>query len=115
LPAVTRPSDLAACQRMSRLVADPFGELRDVRVVFAGVLRRLYRHRNIVVHGGTTASVALEAALRTAAPLVGAGLDRLVHASLTLGVKPLDLAARAENSLALVEDPRGRSVTRLLD
>jgi hypothetical protein len=47
--------------------------------------------------------------------LVGAGLDRLVHAALTLGVEPLDLAARAENSLALVGDPLGPPVTGLLD
>ncbi len=100
---------------MSRLLANPFKELGDVRLVFAGVLRRLYRQRNIVAHGGTTAAVALDAALRTAAPLVGAGLDRVVHAALTLRVEPLDLAARAENSLALVSDPLGPAVTGLLE
>jgi hypothetical protein len=113
--ALSSQSDVAARQRMSRLLASPFKELDDVRLVFAGVLRRLYRQRNIVAHGGTTAAVALDAALRTAAPLVGAGLDRVVHAALTLGVEPLDLAARAENSLALVSDPLGPLVTGLLE
>ncbi|WP_133873396.1 integrase [Paractinoplanes brasiliensis] len=114
-PAVSSPGDVAACQRMARLLADPQKELSDVRVVFEAALRRLYRQRNIVAHGGTTAAVALDAALRTAAPLVGAGLDRLLHAALTLGIEPLDLAARAENSLALVGDPLGPPLTGLLD
>jgi hypothetical protein len=55
--ALTNPSDVAACQRMSRLLANPRKELGDVRVVFAAGLRRLYRQRNIVAHGGTTAAV----------------------------------------------------------
>ncbi|GAA2504434.1 hypothetical protein [Winogradskya humida] len=114
-PVLTRASDVAARQRMANLVMSPHRELADVQRVYSGVMRRLYRQRNIVAHGGTTAAVALEAALRTAAPLVGAGLDRLVHASLTQGLEPLELAARAENSLALVGDPLGRGVTRLLD
>jgi len=113
--ALQSPSDVAAYQRMAKVLANPHKELNDVRTVFSGVMRRLYRQRNIVTHGGTTAVVALDAALRTAAPLVGAGLDRLVHAKLTLGIEPLDLAARAENSLALVGDPLGPPVTALLD
>jgi hypothetical protein len=113
--ALASPSDVAAAQRMSKVLGNPYKELGDVRVVFSGVLRRLYRQRNIVVHGGTTAAIALDAALRTAAPLVGAGLDRLLHAKLTLHVDPLDLAARAENSLALVGDVLGPAVTQLLD
>lgn len=110
-----RSSDIAACKRMSQLLTRPYPELADVRTFFTGVMRRLYRQRNIVTHGGTTAAVALDAALRTAAPLVGAGLDRLVHSWLTLGIEPLDLAARAENALALASDPLGPPVTGLLD
>jgi hypothetical protein len=79
------------------------------------VLRRLYRQRNIVVHGGITASVAMEATLRTAAPLVGAGLDRIVHAKLSAHVRPLELAARAANSLELVGDHIGSSVVTMLE
>ena len=86
-----------------------------MKCVFRGVLRRLYRQRNIVVHGGTTAAIALDAALRTAAPLVGAGLDRLVHANLISKIEPLGLAARAENSLALVADPLGPTLPDLLE
>lgn len=106
--------DIAAAEPMKAMLADPSAQLKDVHRICQGVFRRLYRQRNIVVHGGTTAAIALESALRTAAPLVGAGLDRLVHAQLIKGVAPLDLAARAENSLALVGDPLGPAVTSLL-
>ncbi|GAA1811866.1 hypothetical protein GCM10009835_34320 [Planosporangium flavigriseum] len=45
------PSDAAAALRMSAVLANPYKELADVRAVFESVLRRLYRQRNIVVHG----------------------------------------------------------------
>jgi hypothetical protein len=99
---------------MEVLLADPHAQLKDVSTVLTGVFRRLYRQRNIVVHGGSTEAIALDAALRTSAPLVGAALDRLVHAQLIDEETPLTLAARAENSLALVGDPLGPHITRLL-
>ncbi len=112
---LTRPSDIAAAQRMRTVLAAPRPELGDVRTALSSVFRRLYRQRNIVVHGGSTSAIALDATLRTVAPLVGAGFDRLVHAQITDGVQPLDLAARAENSLALVGDPLGPDITSLLE
>jgi hypothetical protein len=83
-------------------------------------LRLLLAHgqrssRSSTTHGGNTAAIALDPALRTAAPLIGAGLDRMVHAQLINQVGPLDLAARAENSLALVSDPLGPALTKLLE
>ncbi|MFD3822073.1 hypothetical protein [Streptomyces sp. NPDC058625] len=59
--------------------------------------------------------MALEASLRTAAPLVGAGLDRIIHADCTEGLDPLDLAARADISLTLVNGETGLSVVDLLE
>lgn len=108
-------SDTAAAKRMAAVLANPYQQLADVRAVFESVLRRLYRQRKIVVHGGTTGSVAMEATLRTAAPLVGAGLDRLAHAKLVTDVGPLELAARAANSLELVGDDIGPSVVTMLE
>jgi hypothetical protein len=108
------PHELAAGERMKSVLQNPHRQLNDVSRVLSGVFRRLYRQRNIVVHGGSTESIALDAALRTAAPLIGAALDRLVHAQLIDDESPLTLAARAENSLALVGDPLGPHVTRLL-
>lgn len=112
---LSSPSDVAAAERMRAILGDPHSRLRNVSCIIQGVLRRLYRQRNIVVHGGNTAAIALDAALRTAAPLIGAGLDRMVHSQLINQVEPLDLAARAENSLALVGDPLGPALTRLLE
>ncbi|OQD52090.1 hypothetical protein BM536_036360 [Streptomyces phaeoluteigriseus] len=62
---------------MADLVHDPRPVSADVARAFRIALRRPYRIRNIIRHGGATQGVALEASLRTAAPLVGAGLDRI--------------------------------------
>ena len=108
------PHELAAAERMKSVLKNPHVQLNDVRRMLSGVFRRLYRQRNIVVHGGSTETIALDSALRTTAPLIGAALDRLVHAQLIDNENPLTLAARAENSLALVGDPLGPDITRLL-
>lgn len=113
--ALDSPSDVAAAERMKAVLGAPDPQLQNVSRIIQGVFRRLYRQRNIVVHGGNTAAIALDPALRTAAPLIGAGLDRMVHAQLINQVGPLDLAARAENSLALVSNPLGPALTKLLE
>ncbi|MGW4874797.1 hypothetical protein [Streptomyces chartreusis] len=113
--AVTKYSDRPAAQRMADLVTDPRPVLGDVAGAFRIALRRLYRTRNIILHGGATQGVALEASLRTAAPLVGAGLDRIVHAAYAESLDPLDLAARAEVALKLVNGETGLSVVDLLE
>jgi hypothetical protein len=119
LPDVSRSrakySDKAALDRMVKLLSDPRKELAAAVITFKVALRRLYRTRNIVLHGGSTKGVALQATLRTAAPLVGAGLDRLVHAALVENLHPLDLAARAELALQLVDGETGLSVVELLE
>ncbi|MGD9484975.1 NAD(P)-binding protein [Streptomyces sp. TRM70308] len=114
--ALTKPtgySDQAAAQRMVALLANPRSQLNDVTKAFRIAMRRLYRIRNIILHGGATHGVALEAALRTAAPLLGAGLDRIVHA--TENIDPLDLAARAEVALQLVHGETGLTTVDLLE
>lgn len=113
--ASTKYSDRPAAQRMADLVKDPRPVLGDVAGAFRIALRRLYRTRNIILHGGATEGVALEASLRTAAPLVGAGLDRIVHAAYAEDLDPLDLAARAEVALQLVNGETGLSVVDLLE
>ena len=90
------PSDKAAASRMTKLMAAPRPTLRDVEAHVATAMRRLYRQRNIVMHGGSTGTLTLESTLRTCAPLVGAALDRITHARLTDGVDALQLATRAQ-------------------
>jgi hypothetical protein len=113
--ATQHVTDTAATSRMTALVAEPRQSLQAVHTIIERSLRRLYRQRNIVLHGGSTQSVALNATLRTAAPLVGAGLDRIAHAYLVDHVLPLALAARAELRLGLVGARNAPPVTDLLE
>ncbi|MEW2355971.1 integrase [Spirillospora sp. NPDC029432] len=108
-------SDVAALQRMLEVLDDPRTTLAKVRRHVEISLRRLYRSRNIVLHGGSTGGVALSATLRTSAPLVGAALDRIAHAHLRNGTKPLMLAAQADTALQLVGDEAGRHVCELIE
>ncbi|MFE7133726.1 integrase [Streptomyces sp. NPDC057638] len=112
---VLKYTDTAAAQRMVNLVNDPRTQLQEVNRAFRIAMRRLYRTRNIVLHGGATQGVALDASLRTAAPLLGAGLDRIVHAFYTEALDPLDLAARAETSMQFVHGETGLSTVDLLE
>ncbi|MEU7528063.1 hypothetical protein AB0A74_20200 [Saccharothrix sp. NPDC042600] len=110
----TRYSDMAAAERMRDCIAEPKRVIGEVTKAIQIALRRLYRARNLVLHGGSTSSVVLDAALRTAAPLVGAGLDRIAHHFYESQMSPLDLAARAELSASLVDGDSGLSLVDLL-
>jgi hypothetical protein len=90
-----RSTDAAALARLTALVESPGKVLRDIEARLSECFRRLYRNRNIVLHGGKTDAIALRACLRISAPLVGAGLDRIAHAAYTEELSPLELAARA--------------------
>jgi hypothetical protein len=100
---------------MRALVRSPKPTLRDVNDHMKTGLRRLYRQRNILMHGGTTGSIALPTALRTAAPLIGAGLDRITHAALVEKVDALQLAARARLNLDLLGGDDARHLVDLLE
>jgi len=75
-----RHSDRAALLRMQKLLQSPSKVLSDIQAHLADAFYRLYRQRNLVLHGGKTNSVALGGSLRTASKLVGAGMDRIAHA-----------------------------------
>jgi hypothetical protein len=95
------PSEHAAIARMRIALADPNSFLRDVESHVTVGFRRLYRQRNLVIHWGKTDAVALNATLRTAAPLVGAGMDRIAHGWFVEGLTPIELAARARLGIDL--------------
>jgi hypothetical protein len=88
-------SDRAAVQRLRRLLMGGTAALHDLEDHLRRVTRRLYRVRNLVLHGAATDALTLDAALRSGVPLVGAGLDRVVRGAILQRVDPLDLAARA--------------------
>jgi hypothetical protein len=112
---LTDESDKAALARMQGVIADPLGKLEDIKNHASVALRRLYRHRNMVLHWGRTNAVALRASLRTAAPLVGEGMERIAHAWFVEGIAPLELAARASIRLSTVGSSGGADVVDLLD
>jgi hypothetical protein len=111
---LSNDADRAAFERMKKLLADPHTVMKDIESYATGAFRRLYRQRNLVLHGGKTDGVALRASLRTAAPLVGAGMDRIAHAWYVDGLSPLELAARARISLDTVGSVDGRKCVDLL-
>ncbi len=89
------PSDQAGADRMHRILTTPFSGLADVEEHVRRVIRRLYRVRNLVLHNAATNSTTLAATLRTAVPLLGAGIDRIVRGAVLQECRPLELAARA--------------------
>lgn len=97
-------SDIAAVARMNGLLADPARVLKQVSGYVEASLRRMYRCRNVIVHGGSTRGDVLDSTLRVVAPLVGATLDRLTHAYLVLGIEPLQLATRADVAICMASD-----------
>ncbi len=114
---LTNSSDLAAQNRLLNVIHDPATALNQIKIYVTESLRRLYNQRNLVSHSGSLRSRSLSVTARTALSLVGAGLDRIVHAQLeTAGqLTPLSLVARAENELDLLGTPGGRSLSSLLE
>lgn len=110
-----RPAEQMALRRMEKLVRSPREQLLGVQARAAVCLRRLYRQRNLVVHGGLTAGFSLNTALKIAAPLVGAGLDRLTHGALVDGRHPLELAARARFEIHRAGSDGATELTALLE
>ena len=107
-------SDRAAYQRLKKLLADPHPVLKDIEGYTTSAFRRLYRQRNLVLHGAITNGAALRASLRTVTPLVGAGMDRIAHAWYIDRLSPLELAARARIGLDTVGAPHARKCVDLL-
>jgi hypothetical protein len=99
---------------MQELVNDPSRLIRDIETHIASAFRRLYRHRNLVLHGGKIDAVALRTTLRTVAPLVGAGMDRIAHSWFVDGVEPIPLVAKAQMRLANLTKKSGQAIVDLL-
>lgn len=109
-----RPEDQAALRRMQAISANP-AAIRRVREYVTQTFRRLYRCRNLILHWGNTRAVAVEATLRTAPALVGAGMDRLAHHWFRYGTEPVELAGRAEFALDSLGTSFAKGIVELLD
>lgn len=108
-------SDAAARERMSALFADPKATLRTVSTYASHTLVRLYRERNSVMHGGHVELRGLRASLRVVEPLVGAGLDRVAHATYVRNITPMHLAAQAATGIELSDHRAAEDLCDLLE
>jgi hypothetical protein len=115
LPTFGRVEDSAGAKRMAQLLADPVNTLKRINQYIECAFRRLYRLRNLVAHGARTDSIVLEAGARVAAPLVGAAFDRIHHASASLGLKPVELIARAQLRIAMLDPTQTAALVSILD
>lgn len=101
LPRMPTVTDQAAVERLRILLSNPGPELHTIREAIGESFHRLYRQRNLILHGGRLDSVALTASLRTVAKLAGAGMDRITHGHYVQDLKPMELVAKANLALAL--------------
>ena len=115
LTAMHSSADEAAVARVRKLLNEPSRELMTVKDVIAEAFHRLYRQRNLILHGGRLNSVTLKASLRTVAGLAGAGIDRITHGHYVQAVRPLELVARADLSIALINRQTALSCVDLLE
>jgi hypothetical protein len=69
----------------------------------------------MVVHGGQIRGANLHSISETLTPLIGAGIDRIVHAQLQFGVPPIELSAMAEARVEYLRPPEPGSGGGLLD
>ena len=67
--------DVAGAKRIVQLLGDPVNTLKRINLYIECALRRLYRLRNLVAHGGRTDSIVLEAGVR-AVSSIGRGCIR---------------------------------------
>lgn len=115
MSALQGPSDQAAITRMQKLFRNPKVQLDIIREVIADSFHRLYRQRNLILHGGKLDSVALTPGLRTVAKLAGAGMDRITHGHYVQNLKPLELVAKANIALALIDTANPLACVDLLE
>ena len=100
---------------MRKQLGEPSKELQTIRESIAETFHRLYRQRNLILHGGRINSVVLKASLRTVSKLAGAGMDRITHGHYVQTLRPLELVARANLSIALITRSKALDCVDLLE
>ncbi len=115
MPEMPGVADQAAVARLKKLLANPGPELQTIREAIGESFHRLYRQRNLILHGARLDSVALTASLRTVTKLAGAGMDRITHGHYVQKLRPLELVAKANLALALVNSDSPLGCVDLLE
>lgn len=98
-PLALDPVDSLALDRVRPALSNPRGEVEKITGILTREFTRLYRKRNMIVHGGQIHEGSLHSLSETLAPLIGAGVDRVVHVGLKFDVPPIELSAVAESRL----------------
>ncbi|SIN17553.1 Uncharacterised protein [Mycobacteroides abscessus subsp. abscessus] len=108
-------TDNLALQRVRPALQNPRQEVNNVTDILSREFTRLYRKRNMVVHGGQIRGANLHSISETLTPLIGAGIDRIVHAQLQFGIPPIELSAMAEARVDYLSPTTSDSGGGLLD
>jgi hypothetical protein len=112
---LTNATDSLALQRVRPALQNPRQEITNIAEILTREFTRLYRKRNMVVHGGQIHGANLHSISETLTPLIGAGIDRIVHAELQFGVPPIELSAIAEARVDYLSPTASDSGGGLLD
>lgn len=75
--------DNLALDRIRPALRDPQREILRIGNILRREFTRLYRKRNMIVHGGQIHESNLAPISETMTPLSGAGIDRFVHVGLS--------------------------------
>ncbi|ATL66670.1 integrase [Nocardia terpenica] len=113
--AMRAETDNLALERIRPLLREPQRGVTRIAEILTREFVRLYRKRNLIVHGGRTHSNNLHAITETMSPLIGAGIDRIVHVGLKYEIPPIQLAATAEAKLHYLTPATADHPGNLLD
>lgn len=113
--ALSDTSDVLAADRLTSLLDKPVAGFLALSKLADQAFRRIYRQRNLILHWGKRDSVALRATLRTASPIVGAGVDRIAHAWFASRTPPLALSARAYHRIHLADQDGAGPLVDMLE
>lgn len=108
-------ADNLALQRIRPALRDPQREMLRIGNILRREFTRLYRKRNMIVHGGQIHESNLAPVSETMTPLIGAGIDRFVHVGLKFGIPPIQLSALAEARIHYLRPATVDSPGNLLD
>lgn len=112
---LSNPVENLALKRIRPALSNPKVELEKIADILTREFTRLYRKRNMIVHSGKTQKSNLHSISETLAPLIGAGIDRVVHVGLSYDVPPIELSAVAESRVKYLKPTTSSSPGNLLD